>query len=308
VSGGTFPRTIRISLPLLVCAGLCFSAGCAGTGEAPHTSGVIRFMVPTARGPLAVHAFLPERGAGDAPALIVMHGLQRDAQAYFQAWVGHARERRVVLVVPEFDKANWPTSSQYPLGNVMTPQGTVLGQDESAFAAVDLAVDEALRRAGRPVRSARLDLYGHGAGAQFVQRYVLHTGAPRIRMAIAANAGWYLLPETSFDFPYGLRNLPIPETRLRESFAVPLVVLLGQEDRRADGVIRQNAQTMAQGPDRLSRGRFFLDRAAAAAQRLGASLNWRLQEVPGAGHSDSDMLPTARALLSTGPIDQRPSR
>ncbi len=284
---------------LLPSALLVVLAGCAHFADAPGASGILEFSLPTARGALPVHVFVPEQGARKAPVWVVMHGQRRDARAYFQTWLAHARAHEAILVVPEFEKAKWPKSTHYQLGNVRTRQGNAVPRDEWAFTVVDRAVDEALRRAGRSRESARISFYGHGAGAQFVQRYVLHTGGAGVRIAIAANAGWYLLPEATFDFPYGLRDAPIPDSRLREALAAPLLILLGQADLRADGVIRRNAQADAQGTDRFSRGRYFFERSRAAADRLGVALNWKLEEVPGAGHGDEAMLPAAVARLNT---------
>lgn len=272
-------------------------------GAEPPSGQSFTFELASARGPLKVHAYAPANPAPGQPIWVVMHGQRRDAQDYFRTWLPHATSHRAILVVPEFDQEGWPKSTHYQLGNVMSSHVPV-PRAQWSFTAVDLAIDEALRRAGREPASARIDLYGHGAGAQFVQRYVLHTGARRVRLAIAANAGWYLLPDDTFDFPYGLRDLPMTQGGLRDAFAVPLVILLGQSDLRNDGVLRRNGEADAQGSDRLHRGRFFIARARAAASRLGAVLKWRVQEVAGAGHSDEGMLPAALSLLE-GPAPKR---
>ena len=45
-------------------------------------------------------------------------------------------------------------------------------------------------------------LYGHSAGGQFVHRYVAFADAPRMESAVAANSGWYTMPDDGA-FPYG---------------------------------------------------------------------------------------------------------
>ena len=289
-------RAPRLAACLLLSTSL---AGCGlwPATPVPRASGIVEFNVATTRGPLRVHAYVPESGVDQAAVWVVMHGQNRDAGAYFQSWLAHARALRAILVVPEFDKAHWPTSVEYPLGNVMTKSGARLPREEWGFTAMERAVAEALRRAARDPERTPLTLYGHGAGAQFVQRYVMQMDTRRVRLAVAAAAGWYLLPEKTFDFPYGLSDLPIEDAQLQAALAAPLVILVGQSDTRSDGVIRRNARADAQGLNRVDRGRYLLSRAQAAAKALGVTLKWRLQEAPGVGHREADMTPVALALL-----------
>jgi hypothetical protein len=64
----------------------------------------------------------------------------------------------------------------------------------------------------------RFSICGHGGGAQWVQRYVLHSGGRYIERAVAANPGWYLLPDNEFTYPYGLNKAPLPQATLRNAF------------------------------------------------------------------------------------------
>ena len=143
----------------------------------------------------------------------------------------------------------------------------------------------------------RFSICGHGGGAQWVQRYVLHSGGRYIERAVAANPGWYLLPDNEFTYPYGLNKAPIPQATLRNAFGTRFTLLLGQDDRRTTGIIRDNKQTRAQGANRYERGHFYFKRAAADAQRIGAPFAWQLREVPGAGHENEDMAPAAADVL-----------
>ena len=272
----------------------------AAAADPTAHSAVTSFNISTPRGNVKIHAHFPEQ-ASAGPVWVVMHGLKRNAETYFKAWLPYARERGALLLAPEFDKANWPGSWRYQFGNVMTAAGETVAVEEQAFSVIDQAVDEGTRLAGRPGGANAFALYGHGAGAQFVQRYVLHTGGKRLSLAVAANAGWYMLPDDGFEFPYGLRNMQLPESTLRNAFAAPFVLLLGQDDVRTDGVIRRNGQTNAQGPHRLARGRFYFERAIAAAQRIGVPLQWRLHEVAGAGHREGSMMPAAVAEMMAAP-------
>ena len=58
------------------------------------------------------------------------------------------------------------------------------------------------------LKSDRWGIYGHGAGAHFVHRYVLHHPADSHSLAIAANLGWYM-SLTDQAWPFGLTNSEI---------------------------------------------------------------------------------------------------
>ena len=87
---------------------------------------------------------------------------------------------------------------------------------------------------------------------------------------MAANAGWYMMPDLAADFPYGLKGTPVSADDLRHALGLPLVVLLGTADTNArDKVLRHTPQADAQGLYRFARGQFFFARAAAAARAQG---------------------------------------
>ena len=50
------------------------------------------------------------------------------------------------------------------------------------------------------------NMFGHSAGAQFVHRFIQFKPLSRVDKAVSANAGWYTLPDTTIDFPYGLKG------------------------------------------------------------------------------------------------------
>ena len=79
-------------------------------------------------------------------------------------------------------------------------------------------------------------------------------------------------------------------------------LLLGKGDTGTGGILRDNAQTRAQGGNRHERGKFYFARSEAAARSLGARFAWRLREVTGAGHENEDMAPAAAMILGTGEL------
>ena len=133
-------------------------------------------------------------------------------------------------------------------------------------------------------------LYGHSAGAQFVHRHLAFIGAGgnplRVIRAVAANAGFYTVPDFQVPFPFGfggtesvmseedLRNyLQVLASRRRggpcaacEGGAArcraqaPLAVVLGEQDNDPfHKHLNRSERAMEQGPHRLARGRHFFE-------------------------------------------------
>lgn len=259
-----------------------------------------QFTILVARGPMNVFTYKPKSFTANSPVWVVIHGARRDvaehsAFDYYDVWMKLAEDAGALLLVPEFVEHQWPTSWQFQFGNVRTKKLEPVRWEDSGFGAVEFAFRQAVAMTGS--NRHRFSIYGHGGGAQWVQRYVLHSGGRYIERAVAANPGWYLLPDNEFTYPYGLNKAPIAQDTLRNAFGTRFTLLLGQDDRRTTGIIRDNKQTRAQGANRYERGHFYFKRASADAQRIGARFVWQLREVPGAGHENEDMAPAAAEVL-----------
>lgn len=263
--------------------------------------GSSEFQVDAARGPVSVYVYRPAAATQASPIWMVMHGVRREAYRhiawdYYDVWARLAEQYGAVLLVPEFTAEKWPSFWNYTLGNVLSQRLQPIPWDHTSFYVVDQAFRTAVRLSGSTQR--KFSMFGHGAGAQFAQRYVLHTGGRLVNRVVAGNPGWYMLPDNEFQFPFGLRGTSISTDTLRRAFATDFVLLLGQSDVNYAGGLRNDPQAIAQGKTRYERGHFYFRRARAIAARLGASFNWRLREVPGAGHDVDDMSPAAAALLA----------
>lgn len=149
------------------------------------------------------------------------------------------------------------------------------------------------------METERFGLYGHSAGAQFVHRFLLFVPDAPIDRVVAANAGWYTMPDFTAEYPYGLRNSTVEEEALNALLQRRLTVLLGDADTLTDqDNLRQTPEAAAQGPHRYARGHRFFEVARDQAERLGIPFSWQLVTVPGADHDNARMAPAAvRHLL-----------
>jgi poly(3-hydroxybutyrate) depolymerase len=273
-----------LSLPLLLVAFSAHAAKIRITVEAP--------------GGLEQHVFLsrPVSLAPDRPVVFVMHGMKRNADEYRDQWHDLAEEHDFLLVVPEFRDQDFPDSEAYNLGNVFDGHGGRRPQTEWSFSAIERIFDDVRKRFGMTAEGYAM--YGHSAGAQFVHRFLFHVPDARVTRAVAANAGWYAMPDFSIERPYGLRDSGVTREMLKEALQRPLTILLGEEDTEPEPPsLRRTQEALVQGAHRFARGQAFFAAGQAAARDLDVPFAWQLATVPEADHDNRLMAPAAIPYL-----------
>ncbi len=229
--------------------------------------------------------------AMDRPVVFVMHGAQRDVDAEFDRWYALALEREFLLVVPEFNARDFPGARGYSYGNVQDESGQPRPRSTWSFEAIEAIFDDLRQRFGMTAEGYAI--YGHAAGAQFVHRFLLHVPEARVSRAVAANAGWYAMPDFTVAWPYGLQGSAVGEEQLRHALQASLTLLLGAENSVPDEPGRRwTPEALTQGPHRVARGEAFFTAGKAAAAERGIAFGWQLATVPGAGQ-DSDLMAAA---------------
>ncbi len=259
----------------------------------PGSTGSFEFRgyAPLADRPLRVWYDAPARELTTAKVIVVMHGQGRTGESYRNSWLDEARRAGALLIVPEFSEASYPGSDAYNLGNVESEPPS-----RWSYAAIEPLFDFVQADTGN--RTDGYFMYGHSAGAQFVHRFLFLTPNHRVKRAVVANAGWYTAPELGVAFPYGLRGGPVTDAGLRRTLALPVAVLLGENDTNpADPDLRHTAGADRQGLHRLARGSFFFQAGLTTARSLGTPFGWMLQTVPGVAHSNGGMVPAAARIL-----------
>ncbi len=259
-------------------------------------SGTGRFDFTQADKTLPVWYYLPPNAKPDTPILFVMHGVKRDAERYRDEWLPHAQKRGLILVTPEFSEKDFPGSDGYNTGNTMDAKDKPLPPSQWSFSFIEPIFGAVKAATGN--RSERYSIYGHSAGAQFVHRFMYFMPDARVNQAIAANAGWWTLPDLKTKFPYGLCGSVVNEADLKTMLQRPLVILLGTADTDPNHEnLRRTPEAMAQGPYRFARGQNFYAAGQKQAAAIGVSLAWKLATAPGVGHVDKDMAPFAVDIL-----------
>lgn len=241
----------------------------------------------------------PAEATADAPIVFVLHGQGRNASTYRKYWIPFAERQRFVLLVPEFSRDEFPGELEYNLGHTSTAEGTPLPEAQWSFNAIEQIFDRV--RAANGFRQAAYDIYGHSAGGQFVHRLVMFMPQARFRVAVAANSGWYCMPDRSIAAPYGLGGSGLGAERLAQAFSRRLIVLLGDADIDPEHrALRRTPEANAQGAHRFARGHAFYQQAQRAAAELGVPLAWKLEVAPGVAHSNARMAPHAARFVGGG--------
>jgi poly(3-hydroxybutyrate) depolymerase len=246
--------------------------------------------------PITVWYYRPERLRATAPVVFVMHGVNRNGRDYRDSWIDYARSRGFLLLVPEFSQRYYPSAGMYNQGFMFTDSGEPRERSKWTFSAIERIFDRVLTE--NQLRQEQYTIYGHSAGGQFVHRFAMFMPEARFKLAIAANSGWYTMPQLDVDFPYGLRGTPVDQDALRQALSGRLVILLGSKDTDPNHKhLNRRPGSMAQGPHRLARGRAYFAAARSQAKSLDTDLRWRLQLVRGVGHSNSKMAKAAAKMI-----------
>jgi len=284
------------TMVLVILTATCAPLWAASAAELPP--GEHRFEFSDWNGPaIEVKLFIPQTVAPETPVLVVMHGWSRAAQRYFDDWKALAEQQGFIVVVPHFPVADFRSSHQYNLGHVFEQDsGKIRPVDSWTFAAIEPLFDDVIARSASA--QTQYTLYGHSAGSQFVHRFLYYMPDARVKTYLAANAGWYTMPDFDTEYPYGLQDAAIDEERLSAAFGKELVLLLGREDTDfTDPDLRNTPEAKRQGKNRLARGLTMYYVAKTNAAKMGAELKWRVMVVEGADHDNAKMAPTAAKLV-----------
>lgn len=276
------------------------SVAAAVTVPLPH--GKSQFEFTDTRGdptrPVTVWMFVPDGCDAKCPLQFVMHGVKRNGEEYLDNWVEFSKAGGFIIVAPEFTRRYFPTDDDYSLGRSTTESDPA----KWAFAVPEHLFDELKTRYGFVATTYRM--FGHSAGGQFVHR--LHLFSPNHRAApiIAANPGWYTLPQWGIDdaackFPYNTIGSRVDATRAKEALSRPFVLMLGTKDIDAkDPSLNKSAGANAQGRYRLARGEYFYAASTKAALTLGVTLAWKKIPVDGVAHDNARMAGAAIEFMN----------
>lgn len=220
--------------------------------------------------------------------LVVMHGVNRNAEEYRDHAEKMADRLGTLIVAPLFDVNQFP-SVKYQRGGVVNQDNEPQPRDEWTY----LFIPEIVERIRELENQKDIPFYviGHSAGGQFVVRMsaFLNTGAKRL---VASNPGSLIFPTRDNPFGYGFGGLPSElssDEQLKNFLSVPLTLYVGTEDNKHDEYFDDSADAMKQGNGRYQRSHACFNMAKRLAEENGWPFAWRIVDAPGIGH-DHEMM------------------
>ena len=143
-------------------------------------------------------------------------------------------------------------------------------------------------------------IYGHSAGGQFVQRFMLFHDSPYVEKAIISSPGWYTFPDLAQTYPYGTAGIPyISSEQIKKYLSKPIILQLALGDTIRESFLRKTPEAERQGRNRMERGRSFWLYIHQLAASRGWECHWRKIEECGIGHEAVPMGKQAVPLLTT---------
>lgn len=270
---------------------------------------------------------LDRRPRGDGPLLVVVHGALRDSDRYLAHTRQAARLSRSdpLIVAPQFladvdarAAAGVPDDALYWEVEGWKGGYPAVGSSAvSSFSAMDGLLDQ-LTAGLSGGRDPAVVMFGNSAGGQFVNRYAAVGRGPDLLAGrglavrfIISNPSTYLYFDrerpvavrdsaTVNRWRYGFDHAPRyvdtgPRQSLERYLARDVTIVLGALDNdRASRLLEVSPPAMAQGANRLDRGRRYHRHVRALASAAGRPTRHRLIQLTGVGHAAGDVLAAAQ--------------
>lgn len=251
--------------------------------------------------PIRVYYHVPANIGPNTPILLVFHGNGRDALESRDLLVDKSNQRSFIVVVPEFSTTYFPGSDSYHMANIFKdgdrPSTTTLNpEDEWTFMVMDPIFERIKELTGN--ETTTYDLFGHSAGAQITHRFLTFEAGAKFNRIIGSASGWYTIPDSQINFPYGLQKSPMENAYLGAVFAKPFTVIVGTLDTDPNSAsLRHNAQADAQGLNRFDRAQYYYETSRDIAIAKSLPFNWQYKSVPNVGHDFGPLANFAADLL-----------
>lgn len=243
----------------------------------------------------------PKNATSNSPIVFVFHGASRNAKDYRNAIISKANEFNFIAVVPEFSDENFPGGDGYNLGNVFVDgdnpsDNTLNPKDEWAFSLIEPMFNFVKDEFENNI--VKYDIIGHSAGAQFAHRLVAFIPDASYNKIVVSAAGWYTVPDSDINFPYGFQQSPLEQLNLQYFFSKNIYIQVGELDNNPNaGGLRRNDIVDAQGINRFQRAYHFYNESKNSALSNNITFNWNIQTNYGLGHDFRAALPIAVDII-----------
>ena len=251
--------------------------------------------------PINVFYNIPSGNRTNMPIVMLFHGDERNANEYRDIWINASNQYGFMVFAPEFNSTDFPGGSSYIIGNVYQDGNyptiqTLNNESVWTFSIVEPLFDYIKTNSG--TTALTYNMFGHSGGGQFVHRFVLIKPDARYDKAVAANSGWYTVPDGVANFPYGILNCPIAAINPNNYFSRKLYITVGELDNNgSDPTLRHNSASDLQGLNRLERANYFFSKSQIYANTIQSTFNWQFNTVANSGHNATLMSNNAISIF-----------
>jgi pimeloyl-ACP methyl ester carboxylesterase len=258
------------------------------------------------------YSYLPSTLNQNTEILVLVHGTpidgtaEENAEFYVNSWKVFAEEHDYILIAPAFNQEDF--SSRYG-DHAMSGYRGLFGREIGADEWV-IRLAEAFQSAAE-LSNAQYNLYGHSAGGQFVGRFlVMHP--EKINKAVITSAATYPQPDINIKWPFGMGELHtniewdenksnrvdiIPDTQnWLDATQVHLTVIVGLNDKEEIPLELIPGQ---KGTTRFTIARNWVKDMNTFAELNGVESQFKIELIPGIGHSMSGLMPHSQSALLT---------
>jgi len=270
--------------------------------------------------PIKVYYHKPEKFTKEDKILMIIPGAGRNGDSYRDAWIEESNKYNVLILSPMYQEENYSFEDYHLCGlvsdlninesvefsensNVAVLNEEVLSykvvsnKAEWLFNDFDRIFDLVVNSMGGS--QTMYDIFGHSAGGQILHRFSIFQDSTKANKIIAANAGFYTLPDVKTALPFGIKNSQISNKNLSNAFTKEMILLIGALDNENEkgGTLLRSKTVDQQGYHRLERAKYFFEFSKRKAEELQTMFNWKIEIVPNVGHSHELMGNAAAKIL-----------
>jgi len=257
------------------------------------------------------YAYVPTSVPETPEILVLVHGTppkdetaEWNAQYYAANWIDFAEAYGYILIAPAFNQEDFSSrQGDHALSGYRGLFGREIGADEWVLRLVK-AHQQAFGSADE-----RFYLYGHSAGGQFTGRFLV-THPESVKKAVITAAATYPQPKKEVAWPFGMGELHtdiewdsdtirhvdvVPDKqKWLAATQVPLTVIVGLNDTAE---LPPSLIPGQKGKNRFVIARNWIGDMAAFAETNGLESHFKLEIIPGQGHSMSGLIPYSQEAL-----------
>lgn len=236
--------------------------------------------------------YVPKSVNKTSTLLVVCHGMfgsgdaEDAAKGAIDDWLAFGEKHKLIVVAPIFDNENYACSKPGAFGGYRTLTGRIVG--------ADVFLHEIVERYEKmnPEYDGRFFIFGHSAGAQFANRYVVRH-PKRVLGALISSPAWFSFPDENQRWAEGMGArkgkfkwgdtderinvdvAPDPQTWLDAS-KIPITVIVGELD---------TDELKDTGKTHVSQAKDWVQQMNSFAASRNVTSQIKLKVVDGVGHN-----------------------